>query len=352
VYLRDKDQRKLHKLAFYDQHTGLPNHRFFNERYLSDKFKEQPKLNLILLRLDNFKQITGAFGHQTGESYVQAVATWLVNSLARENKKIDIYQFGEVSWLIVLPASIQEIELSDLISLLLQSATAPISIDGRELSTTISIGYCEFPKQAKTINEALRNAETALLEARKASGNTARQFQLKMYVKALENIDIEHALHSALHKNELSLHWQPKYDANTCEPVSAEALLRWKYNGEYISPARFIPLAEKSGFIVDLGQWVLEKSCEQWMDWFNKGLNPLPIAVNISAIQFQDLRFSEQVKMVLDATGMPANMLELEITEEAATDKPERIIQTMNELHKIGVSIALDDFGTGYSSLS
>ena len=153
-------------------------------------------------------------------------------------------------------------------------------------------------------------------------------------------------------KNQLSLYWQPKYQTNSRQAASAEALLRWQIDNEFIPPSKFIPLAEKSGFIMNLGQWVLEQSCKQWVEWHNKGLNPLPIAMNISALQFQDHAFIQKVKEVLDKTGIPPNMLELEITEEAATEKPEKIIQTMNQLSEIGVGIALDDFGTGYSSLS
>ena len=187
---------------------------------------------------------------------------------------------------------------------------------------------------------------------RRVGGNTHRLYHVEMTRDAEHFLAVETGLRSALKQGTFELHYQPKLDSRDGRVHGAEALLRWRHEGRYMSPARFIPVAEQAGLVKAIGEWVLQRACEQWVTWHAQGVDAPPIAVNISAQQFQDAEFPALVQRILERTGMPPCMLELEITEEAANVRPDAVVETMGALKQVGVTLALDDFGTGYSSLA
>lgn len=352
LYLRNKYQSALYNHAFYNQLTGLPNRSYFMEKYSGNLSEHKPDyFALLLINLDRFELINGLFGYQTGDQLLLIVTKWIENTLARHNVNSEIYQYSTSKWLIVLPDTHKQQEIIAVIEALLLIHYDHLHVGERELCCSFSIGACQYPAHASELDKLLHHADSAL----KACDDTRSDYCFyteQMHEVTIENIELLQSLRRAMIAHDFELHWQPKYRADTAQPCSAEVLLRWKKDDQYISPAHFIPLAEESGLILEIGHWVLEQSCRQWLEWKQQGMPSLPIAVNVSAVQFTDKDFVAQVKLLLDELGMPANMLELEITEQAVVSDPKHVIKNLNELRSLGLSLAIDDFGTGYSSLS
>ncbi|MEE9494117.1 MAG: GGDEF domain-containing phosphodiesterase [Gammaproteobacteria bacterium] len=235
---------------------------------------------------------------------------------------------------------------------LLDLSVTPMRLQERELSVTCSIGMASVTGHAQSLDGLLKHADTALRDVMLAGGSSYLVYNDAMDNEAEQMLSIENDLRLAIQRNELELFYQPKIDPLDSRVACAEALLRWRKQGELVSPGVFIPIAEQTALIIPIGEWVLRTACEQWKQWSEDGLSCVPIAVNISAQQFRLADFPAQVQAILDSAGMPPQMLELEITEEAATGDQQQVIATMHALKGIGVTLAIDDFGTGYSSLS
>lgn len=353
LYSRFKDQAELFKRAYFNSVSKLPNRKYFEKHY-AELMQEYPNTehSYLLIGLDRFNLVTGSMGFIVGDKLIKSVSSWLDRSLKKLSNDFELYHFSETAWLVMLPNTSEVREINKIANSLLKLTTTPMEIGDRELSVNCSIGMCIGEEGSSNIEDILRNLDAALREARKSGGNCMRQYGKQMSLEAQNWLDTENALRYSVEKRELELFFQPKIDAKTRKVCGAEALLRWRQGDKLVSPAVFIPVAESSRLIIKIGHWVLTQACKQWMYWQSQGLPSLPVAVNVSALQFQDPTFADQVKAVIQETGIPPHMLELEITEEAAAFDPQRVVEIMQTLKTIGVSLAIDDFGTGYSSLS
>lgn len=353
LYSRFKDQSELFKRAYFNNVSKLPNRKYF-EKHHAELILEEPNTehSYLLIGLDRFNLVTGSMGFIVGDKLIKSVSNWLNKNLKRLSDDFELFHFSETAWLVMLPNTADVSEINKIANSLLKLTTTPMEIGDRELSVNCSIGMCIGEEDSNNIEDLLRNLDAALRQARQSGGNCMRQYSKQMSLEAQNWLDTENALRYSVEKRELELFFQPKIDAKTRNVCGAEALLRWRQDDKLISPAVFIPVAESSRLIIKIGHWVLSQACKQWMYWQSQGLPALPVAVNVSALQFQDPTFADQVKAVIAETGIPPQMLELEITEEAAAFDPQRVVEIMQSLKTIGVSLAIDDFGTGYSSLS
>ncbi len=353
LYHRIKDQSELFKRAYYNEITQLPNRKYFEKNHSEDAENNSiTKHSHLLIGLNRFSLITGSMGFMVGDKLIKSVSEWLDKKLSSITDKFELYHFSDTAWLIVLQDVSKESEVNQIAEHLLMLSTTPLEIANRELSVNCSIGMCLGSESNSDMEDLLRNLDSGLREARKSGGNCIRKYTEQMSLEAQNWLDTENSLRYAVEKRELELFFQPKISSKTRKICGAEALLRWKKDGEIISPAVFIPIAESSRLILKIGHWVLQEACRQWVYWQSKGIPSYPVAVNVSALQFQDPTFPSQVKAVIKETGIPPQMLELEITEEAAAFDPQRVVEIMQELKSLGISLAIDDFGTGYSSLS
>jgi EAL domain-containing protein (putative c-di-GMP-specific phosphodiesterase class I) len=235
----------------------------------------------------------------------------------------------------------------------LQHLEQPISADGHEVFVTASIGIATFPSDGVATEILIRNADTAMYHAKQQGKAAFQYYSAAMNAASVERLTLEVGLRRALENDGLELHYQPQVDVRTGQIVGAEALLRWKHAERgYISPTTFIPIAEDSGLILPLGQWVIEQACRQAMEWRRAGLPPLPIAVNVSGVQVRRQELAQIVGGALAATGLEPEFLRIEITETSIVSIRDRAVELLGQLRALGVGLALDDFGTGYSSLS
>lgn len=353
LHSRIKDKAELYKRAYYNGLSGLPNRKYFEEHIHQILSRQQsPDLAMMMINLDRFSLITSSIGYFFGDRLVHSVSQWLIATLRQHASSFDIYHFSGTSWLVMFKHAQTEATLAQLAEQLNLISSVTLTIDDREMTCSCSIGIVQQHALTQEREALLRCLDTALREAQQAGGNCYRFYQPSMSAVAKHWIETEQALRSAIEKHQFQLYYQPKVNTQTRLIQSSEALLRWSKEGVFISPAVFIPIAEKSNLILNIGRWVLTEACSQWARWRAEGLPAMPIAVNISAQQFQEVDFPRQVQATLQRFGMPANMLELEITEEAAAHDPKRVVQIMEDLKSIGVTLAIDDFGTGYSSLS
>jgi len=354
LYARMKDQAKLQYRAYHDELTDLPNRRSlqtYAKKALS--LNNQPECMAILfVSLDRFPLITSTFGHLLGDQLLKRFSTELEKLLEHHGVDSRLFSFGRANWIVCVDepeSGSTSIEIADAIE---RFTVQPLILNERELNVSCSIGVAYFPSDAENLESLLRKADTARREALASGGSGYRVYEARMSLESERVLSIESGLRNALKNDEFELYFQPKLSIHGDKVACAEALIRWNRGDEFISPGDFIPVAEQTGLVVPLGEWVLRRACKHWVDWFEAGIECPPIAINISAQQFQLDDFPDLVKKVLIETGMPAKKLELEITEEAASGKPEQVVKAMYALKAIGVSLAIDDFGTGYSSLS
>lgn len=349
---RANAKKELIYRSNHDLLTGLPNRRQLTAA-LDNKTKAPlSPFSVLLIKVSRLDLINASLGHEMSDSILMAMSARLTTFVDEQTScKLDLYSFEPSSWVVIYNNSAAPSLAKQLGDKLVSLFLAPLIIDDVELSMQCTLGITFYPEGGYTVKELLRNADAALRQGTK-EGLAVRLYSDDLTEQATRWLELEQGLKHALDNQELSLHIQPKVNAQTGEFVGGEALIRWQYKGVTISPAEFIPVAESSDLIIGIGEWVLTTVCQQWVAWKNKGLDPKRIAVNISAQHFMQANFVELVTQVLSSTGMPAAALELEITEEVATEKPEKTIKTMTELKALGVSLAIDDFGTGYSSLS
>jgi diguanylate cyclase (GGDEF)-like protein len=349
LYARLKDQEQLYRQAWFDDLTGLPN-RWQLEKDLQQQFEQQATGCLQILRIDRLKIVASTYGHETADQLVQATVDWLQTRLVLNNRQAGLYRLNSDSLAIVCECSSARGDAEQLAYGLASISDKPFNLGERDLRIALEIGIALFPEDGESASCLIRNADAAL-NARSA-GVHYRFFEKRLTEESASWLSTEGLLRQALEKQEFELHYQPKLSAAGISTQGSEALIRWRQGGKLVSPALFIPVAEESGLIVPIGTWVLYEACRQWRAWADAGLPPLPVAVNVSAQQFQDEAFPRLVANALQQYVIPQGMIELEITEAVAADHPERVIATMQQLKLAGVSLAIDDFGTGYSSLS
>ena len=353
--ITDRKQAELaiHQLAYYDTLTNLPNRTLLQDRLtqlINQASRERNKVAVLFLDLDHFKSINDSLGHAAGDELLQEVALRL-SGLMRTSDTIS--RLGGDEFVILLPGIRHEEYVADIATKLLETLTRPVQVAHHELICSGSIGIALYPSDGESSAQLLKHADLAMYQAKEQGRNGFRFFCHDMNAKAMQRMLFETNLHRALERDEFRLCYHPLLDARTNQMVSCEALIRWQHPDlGLLTPESFIPLAEETGLIIAIGEWVLRKACRQHQQWRAAGLPAVRVAVNISAYQFRRGNLLQTVTQVLQETGTAADYLELELTESMLMQEPETAQQTLAQLKALGVHLAIDDFGTGYSSLS
>lgn len=355
---RALDERKayeveLHHQASHDALTGLPNRHLLGDRAaqcLAQAKKAGHGLAMLFLDLDRFKLINDSRGHSVGDALLEAVALRL-QATVRDSDTVA--RFGGDEFVIMLPALAQSVDAANVAQKVVAAFTKPFAAGGQELHVTASVGLSIYPEDGEDSETLLKQADTAMYRAKERGGNRVQFYAREMGALAEERVALQNALCQALERQEFELHYQPQVDLTSGRVRGMEALVRWRRpNVGLVAPDRFISLAEETGLIVPLGEWVLRTACAQAALWQAAGHRDLSMAVNLSARQFSQQDMAALVQEVLAETGLDARCLELELTESVLMKDPELVAQTLRRLKEIGVTLSLDDFGTGYSSLS
>jgi diguanylate cyclase (GGDEF)-like protein len=357
-------QEEIRWLAHYDSLTALANRRFFLERLtiaIEDARERQTGLALLYLDLDQFKRINDTLGHSAGDQLLRSVADVLrshvrggdvVGRAADRAADYAVSRLGGDEFTVLLLDLPRPELAADVARRILRDLPRPLSIDHQEVSTTASIGIAVYPADGEDAETLVKHADTAMYHAKECGRNNFQFYSPSLNRVSLRTLKLEVALRQAVAAGGLRLHYQPRIRLDTWEPVGMEALLRWTHPelGK-ISPAEIIPLAEATGLIAPLGDWILDAACAQVRAWIDAGLRPLPVAVNVSARQFALCDLRRTVSEALRKHRLEPRWLELEITESAVLRDDEDVPATLRDLRAMGVRIALDDFGTGYSAL-
>jgi diguanylate cyclase (GGDEF)-like protein/PAS domain S-box-containing protein len=360
-----KAAEKIHLLHYYDSLTGLPNRTFHKElikRSIEHAQRHKEIFALIYIGLDNFQRINDTLGHSIGDLLLKAVADRLTNSLRKsdyvarsdEGETVNVVSRVGGDEFIAVAHDLNQAQDAAIASRrLLREISAPYDLSGREVFMTASIGIALYPDDGTDVDDLLKNAEKAMRHTKNEGKNNYQFYSGSMNSFVLELLTLESDLHKALERNELMLYYQPKVDAATRMVKGMEALIRWKHSDKgLIPPIQFIPLAETSGLIIPIGEFVIRTVCGQIKTWQEAGYKQMNIALNVSSRQFDQQSLIEIVKEALQDAMIPPQCLELEITESIIMRNPEKAIRTLTELKAMGIQIAIDDFGTGYSSLS
>jgi len=350
--LRDH-KTHINYVTFHDPLTGLANRSLFYDRMhksISRAKRAKTSLAIMLLDLDRFKNVNDSLGHDAGDAYLKQVARHLLDELRDTDT---VARLGGDEFVVVLENVNNSDSIDNIAQKVLECLAQPVSIQGHEIACTASIGISVFPNDGDSIDQLLKHADTAMYRA-KAAGKNRYQFYVRaMSDTAVNYLLLENDLRRAIEQNDLCLYYQPQIDLNTGKIIGLEALVRWQHKDRgLVSPIHFIPLAEETGLIEPLGAWVLEHACERFQFWLEQGLNMGKIAVNLSTRQFRQESFEDSVRSILAFTGLPAEYLELEITESSAMENAANTIDMLKCLSEMGLSLAIDDFGTGYSSLA
>ena len=340
-------------LAYYDALTGLPNRSLLQDRLakaLASARRHREKVALLFFDLDRFKTINDSLGHPVGDLLLKEVAERL-KKWGREQDTVA--RLGGDEFVVVLTGVKDAAGTVIAADRLMKAISKEITVQGHLLSTSCSLGISVFPDHGTDGETLLKNADTAMYCAKENGRNNFQFFTQDMNGRAVEQLTLETSLRLALENGELFLEYQPQVDLATENIIGAEALLRWRHPElGLVPPNKFIPIAENSGLIIPIGEWVLRTACAQARQWQDEGLPALPVAVNVSAVQFRQDRFLQVVTNVLDETGLAPRYLELELTEGLLLSNSEVMLSMLQELKERGVKLSIDDFGTGYSSLS
>jgi diguanylate cyclase (GGDEF)-like protein/PAS domain S-box-containing protein len=344
-------QQRIEELELTDALTGLPNRRQLSEHVAKASQRSRrdgSSFALLMVDLDRFRQINDSLGHETGDRVLIDVAQRIRSCLRAED--LLARTGGDQFAMLVEGAETQAAESTA--RRVLDAVAAPYNLDGSQFTLTCSIGGALCPDNGHTADELLRHAEAAVLAVKHGGRANYRVQKGRRGGDRRADIQLDHSMRQALASDRFRLHYQPQVELLSGRLVGAEALIRWRDPalGE-VSPARFIPVAEDSGFIVALGDWVLKQAVRQGAAWHQRGM-AMPIAINVSALQFQQPQFVERVAAVLAATGLPPPLLELELTESILVRDADEALQRLQALARIGVRLSIDDFGTGYSSLA
>jgi diguanylate cyclase (GGDEF)-like protein/PAS domain S-box-containing protein len=343
----------LSHLAQHDFLTDLPNRVLLNDRVtqaISFAARYAKQLAVMFVDLDLFKRINDSFGHAIGDKLLQSVAARIVACVRRSDT---VSRLGGDEFVVLLSQVGHAEDAVFIARKILSSLAGPYLIDQKHLQISASIGVSTYPGDGQDADTLIHKADTAMYDAKKLGRNNCQFFRADMQARVLEWQSLEGSLRSALGRDEFTLHYQPKIDLKTGEIAGVEALLRWNHPERgLIQPLQFVPIAEESGLIVPIGQWVLLEALRQARAWMDAGLPPVRMAVNVSALEFMAKDFLSGVRAGLISTGVDPHNLELELTETVLMHDAESAVQTLYALKAIGVQLAVDDFGTGYSSFS
>lgn len=339
--------------AFFDKLTGLPNRTLLLDRLRQQIMlsrRKNERLAVLVLGVDRFKRFNETLGYGVGDQVLLLVAERLA-ACVRESDTVA--RLGGDEFALLMPRINQPDDAALVAAKVLESLAVPMELCDQELFCTTSIGIALFPMDGDEDEDILKHADIAMHHTKSAGGNHFRFYSWFMNQQAAERLNMEANLQRGLERGDFHLHYQPQFDLKSGQIVGVEALLRWNMPGVgTISPALFIPLAEETGLIQQLGIWVLRTACEQAVTWQQAGLPPIRMAVNLSMRQFRQKDLTETISTVLQETGLPPWRLELEVTESCFTDRPDEAVDILRALKQLGVKLSIDDFGTGYSSLS
>jgi len=361
---RTRNEEQITQMAYFDVITNLPNRYLFKDRLnqsilYAEKYKKL--LAIIYLDLDDFKRVNDTFGHDFGDKLLQSVSDRLekkirrVDTLSRfeeENLETTIARLGGDEFTLLLRDIKETQDASRVAQRIVDLFSQPFHIESRVIFISPSIGIALYPNDGRDVDTLLKNADTAMYHAKEKGENNYQFFSENMNIEALERFHLESSMRSAIDKGELQLYYQPQYDSSSGKVIGVEALVRWIHPSKgMLLPETFIPIAEESGLILPIGNWVLKTACEHNKSWQRAGLQPIYVTVNISGIQFNQRDFVESMAQILLDTGLEPQYLELELTESILMEPTEKTFNALNELKATGVRITIDDFGKGYSSL-
>lgn len=354
----DISERKLaeERIEFFAHHdalTHLPNRILTRDRFelaVASAQREDSGIALLYIDLDNFKYVNDTFGHQAGDQLLLLV----VDRIKQQIRETDtISRQGGDEFLLILPSIHDPMVVQRIASQVLANLASAFDIEGHSIGISASAGIAMFPEHGTDFDALLKNSDAAMYAAKKAGKNVYRFFTDEMNVDVLDKLKLKVQLRVAIDNHQFYLVYQPQIDLLTQAIIGAEALIRWNHPEEgIIAPGRFIPLAEESGLIGEIGDWVIEEACRQGRAWFDSGVTPFVVAVNVSSQQFNNGAILDTVRGALARSGLPADFLELEFTESGLLSDIEYSVSTIEKLRALGVKLSIDDFGTGYSSLS
>ena len=350
---RRQAEARVHHMAYHDSLTGLPNRALLSDRLdraMLNAQRSQRQLAVMFIDLDRFKTINDSLGHMTGDQLLKEVANRLCCAVRGSDT---VARLGGDEFVVLLPGIADPVEASAVAEQIIAALDESFPLDGRQLHITPSIGICIYPDDGADVATLMRNADTAMYHAKATGRNNYQYFQPVMNQAAAQHFELESNLRNALARDQFSLNFQPIIDIGTRRLHAMEVLLRWRRDEhDLVLPDSFIPIIEDNGLIVPIGEWVIRQACEQSMAWLRAGLQPVPLAVNLSARQFTHGALVATVRRILDETGIDPALLEFEITETALMQHGEQTQEILEQINAMGIRLSIDDFGTGYSSLS
>ena len=346
-------EEQLHHLAHHDSLTGLPNRLLLNARLehsIQRAHREGTNVAVLFLDLDHFKKVNDSLGHPAGDHLLQLVAKRLLVSARKEDT---VARLGGDELTVVLGSMSGAHYAATVSQAILDRLSEPFELEEQYVFVSASIGISIYPHDGRDATALLKNADAAMYVAKNKGRNAYHFYSKELTVRARKFLSLETDLYRALEREELLLHFQPQISLQSGYIVGVEALVRWQHPEiGLVPPAEFIPLAEENGLIGAIGMWVMRTACAQTKIWQNDGLTPFRIAVNLSERQLRQTNIVQEVRDILEETGLDPSYLELELTESSVMKNAERALKKLNALQKLGITIAIDDFGTGYSSLS
>lgn len=348
-----KHKEYLARIAHYDVLTALPNRVLFNEM-LNTKLRqaknEQQRIAIFFMDLDRFKTINDALGHHIGDIVLKEISLRILNVIGKQNV---LARLGGDEFILLIAKDTHADNLNDYAQQILTACSKQIKVDSHDFYISTSIGISVFPDDGESLEDLQRNADMAMYKSKRAGGGNYQYYSKDMDIEAHERIRLDAELRRALDNNEFILFYQPKINISTGQLSGVEALIRWKHpEMGLINPSSFIPFAEQSGLILQLGEWVLNEACQACQSWQDQGHKPITVAVNISPKQFAQQNIVEMVTHALTKSGLAPAYLELEITESAVMENMDKAAKKLNAVREMGVKVAIDDFGTGYTSIS
>lgn len=344
--------RKINQLNLYDPLTGIPNRMLFRqamERAIEQAKSQQISLALLLINLDGFKKVNESYGSKEGDSLVVTMAQRLSRCVRKSDS---IARIGADEFTLVLDDCQSKEDIGLVAQKVIDVLAAPFTVSGQSLMVSCSVGVATFPEAGDTVDNLLKHANMAMLEAKGQRGSQFCFYSEEFSVDAMYRMNMETDLRSAIRRNEFELYYQPRVELETGDTIGMEALIRWRHPERgLVSPKEFIPVAEETGLIVPIGYWVIQQACQDMLD-FDRSGRLLDVAINLSFRQLQDNMFVDTASRIILQSGVDATRLEFELTETAIMSNFQQTYEGMLALSKLGVTFSLDDFGTGFSSFA